>query len=113
MMTGWEVGMTNEIPEILRLYLGGGIDFDTLENRIISLAWDPDEREDQLLLDTILAEIFYIWDNVSDEPLFRERIAQLIAPEPNRAPPPPARQTPSEPLSAHLPFTCGYNTLFY
>ena len=85
--------MTNEIPEILRLYLRDGIDFDTLENRIISLAWDPDEREDQLLLDTILAEIFYIWDNVSDEPLFRKRIVQLIAPEPNRARATPGKAT--------------------
>ena len=59
--------MTNEIPDILRLYLNDYIDFDALENRIISLAWDPDERDDQLLIDTILAEIFYIWDNVSNE----------------------------------------------
>ena len=77
--------MTNEIPDILRLYLNDDIDFDTLENRIISLAWNPDEREDQLLIDTILVEIFYIWDNVSDECLFRDRIAELIASEPNRA----------------------------
>ncbi len=69
--------MTNEIPDILRLYLNDYIDFDALENRIISLAWDPDERDDQLLIDTILAEIFYIWDNVSNESLFRERIAEL------------------------------------
>ena len=77
--------MTNEIPDILRLYLNGDIDLGTLENRIISLAWDPDEREDQLLIDTILVEIFYIWDNVSDESLFRERIVELISPTPNCA----------------------------
>ena len=73
--------MTNEIPDILRLYLNGDIDFDTLENRIISLAWNPDEREEQLLIDTILVEIFYIWDNVSDESLFRERISEFISPD--------------------------------
>ena len=93
MMTGWEVGMTNEIPEILRLYLGDGIDFDTLENRIISLAWDPDEREDQLLLDTILVEMFYIWDNVSDEPLFRERVSELVGPDPNHTAATPSKAT--------------------
>ena len=72
--------MTNEIPDILRLYLNGDIDLGTLESRVISLAWDPDEREDQLLIDTILVEIFYIWDNVSNESLFRERISELIPP---------------------------------
>ena len=72
--------MTNEIPEILKLYLNDDIDFSALENQIISLAWDPDEREDQLLLDTILVEIFYIWDDTSNEPLFRQRIVELIAP---------------------------------
>lgn len=93
MMTGWDVGMTNEITEILRLYLDDDIDLRTLENRIISLAWVPEEREDQLLLDTILVEIFYIWDNVSNEDLFKERLAQLIAPEPNRTPATPSKAT--------------------
>lgn len=77
--------MTNEIPDVLRIYLNGDIDLRTLENRIISLAWNPDERDDQLLIDTILVEIFYIWDNVSDESLFRERISELISPAPNHA----------------------------
>ena len=85
--------MTNEIPDILRLYLNGDIDFSALENQIISLAWDPDDREDQLLLDTILAEIFYIWDDISNEPLFRKRIAQLIAADPNRALTTPTKAT--------------------
>ena len=85
--------MTNEIPDILKLYLNDDIDFDALENRIISLAWDPDEREDQLLLDTILAEIFYIWDNISNEPLFRERVAEFISPDPNRALTTPTKAT--------------------
>ena len=93
MMTGWEVGMTNEIPDILRLYLNDDIDFDALENRIISLAWDPDERKDQLLLDTILAEIFYIWDDTSNEPLFRERITQHISPDSDRSLPTPTKAT--------------------
>ena len=78
--------MTNEVPEILRLYLNCDMDFDTLENRIISLAWDPDGREDQILIDTVLVEIFYIWDGVSDESLFRERVAEVIALQPEPAP---------------------------
>ena len=77
--------MTNGILDILRLYLNDDIDLGTLENRIISLAWDPDEREDQLLIDTILAEIFYIWNNVSNESLFRERVSELITPAQNHS----------------------------
>ena len=64
--------MSDIIPETIELYLSGDIDLDTLERRVISLAWD-DDFEDQELVDRIAVELVYIMDGVSDEPLFRTR----------------------------------------
>ena len=68
--------MNTRILEILRSYLIGDIDFDTLEDRVISLAWEVD-GEDRHLVDQIAVEISYVKDEVSDEDLFRARIADL------------------------------------
>lgn len=63
--------------EYLKLYLNGDIDFEALEERIIPLGFD-DEFEYQDLIDLIFIEIAYIYDGLSDEPLFRERLAEAM-----------------------------------
>ena len=74
----------DETLEMLRRYLNGSIELDTLENYVIIHA--PDAEGDlRDLLDQIAVEIFYIWDDVSDETLFRERVAELLGPEPDHA----------------------------
>ncbi|MCY4652451.1 MAG: hypothetical protein OXC95_04715 [Dehalococcoidia bacterium] len=70
--------MTDVIPEIIRLYLNDDIDLDTLEYRVILFAWD-DDFEDQELLDEILFELIYIKDGVSDETIFRTRVAEIAS----------------------------------
>ncbi len=70
--------MTKIIPETIRLYLNGDIDLDTLEDRIIPLIWD-DDFKDQDLLNEILVELIYIKDGLSDEPIFRTRMAEILA----------------------------------
>ncbi len=70
--------MNSIILETIRLYLNGDIDLDTLENRVISLAWD-DDFEDQELVDRIAFELIYIKDGLSDESIFRTRVAEILA----------------------------------
>ena len=69
--------MSDTILETIRLYLIGDTDLDALERRIISLAWD-DEFDDQELVDRIAAELVYIKDGVSDESTFRTRVAKIL-----------------------------------
>ena len=73
-----ETDMTDVILGTLRLYLAGDIDLDSLEDRIIPLAWD-DEFEDQDLVDQIAVKLVYIKDGVSDESIFRTRMAEILA----------------------------------
>ncbi len=68
--------MTNQILKTLRLYLSGDIDLDTLEHRIIPLAWES-EFKNQELLDEIAFELIYIKDGVSDEAIFRTRATEI------------------------------------
>ncbi len=68
----------NKALEALNLYLSGRIDLDSLEERILPLAWD-NEFEDQDLIDLVLIEIAYINDGVSDESMFRARVAEIAA----------------------------------
>ena len=68
--------MTNTIPETLKLYLSGDIDLDTLEYRVITLAWD-DDFEDQELVDRIAFELIYIKDGLFDESIFRTRVSEI------------------------------------
>ncbi len=70
--------MTDNILEALKLYLDGDIDLDTLEYRVITLLWD-DETEDQDLVDQIAVELVYIKDGVSDESIFRTRMAEIAS----------------------------------
>ena len=69
--------MVDRTLNMLRRYLDGDIDFDTLGNYVIDLAPNA-EGELRDLLDQIAVEIFYIWDGVSDETLFRQRIPELV-----------------------------------
>ena len=78
--------MTDEVPEILRLYLTGDIDINTLEDRLIPFAFDPRNEEEQDMVDLVLAEFFCVKDKTSDETIFRHRVAKLIASEPESVP---------------------------
>ena len=69
--------MSDQILETLRLYLAGDIDLDSLERRIIPLAWDTDFDQD--LVDQIAVELVYIKDGVSDESIFRTRVAEIAS----------------------------------
>ena len=76
--------MNARILEILRSYLIGDIDFNTLEDRVIPLAWEVDD-EYRDFVDQIAVEISYVKDDASDEDLFRVRVADLIVPEVSQA----------------------------
>ena len=64
--------------DALKLYINGDMDLDTLEERIIPLAWDNDFK-DQELIGELFIEIAYINDGVSDEDIFRERVSKIAA----------------------------------
>ena len=83
--------MTGEVPEILRLYLNHHIDFDSLEDRLLPFALDSQREDERDMVDLVFAEFYCVRDGTSSEPLFRKRLAQLIAPEPNRAPATPSK----------------------
>ena len=70
--------MSDNIIRAIKLYLNGDIDLDTLERRVITLAWD-DEFEDQELVDRIAVKLVYIMDGVSDESIFRTRVAEIAS----------------------------------
>ncbi len=78
--------MNDEILKTVRLYLMGDIDIDSLEDRIIPLAWET-QFKDQELLDEILFELIYIKDGVSDESIFRTRMAEIASGVPATATP--------------------------
>ena len=70
--------MKDTILRILEQYLIGEIDIDALEDQVIPLAWSV-EGEDADLIDEFAAELAYVKDRVSDERMFRERVAGLVA----------------------------------
>jgi hypothetical protein len=69
--------MKDNILEAIRFYLNGDIDLDSLEYRVITITWD-DKSIDQDLVDRIAVELVYIKDGVSDEALFRTRVAEIL-----------------------------------
>ena len=73
-----EVDMDDGVIRALRLYLNDSIDFDSLEDRIIPVAFEA-EAEDGGPVFEVVAEIAYVKDRVSDEGVFRERVAGLVA----------------------------------
>ncbi len=70
--------MSDIILETIELYLSGDIDLDSLEYRVITLTWD-DKSIDQDLIARIAVELVYIKDGVSDEALFRTRVAEIAS----------------------------------
>ena len=70
--------MEDRVIHALRLYLNDTIDFDSLEDHIIPVAFEA-EAEDGGLVYEMVAEIAYVKDRVSDEGMFRERVAGLVA----------------------------------
>lgn len=71
--------MTEKILEALELYLVGDIDIDSLEDRIIPPLWSAQLEVDQDLIAQIAVELVYIKDGVSDEALFRTRVAEIAS----------------------------------
>ena len=69
--------MNDIILDALRLYLIGYIDIDSLEDRVIPLAWES-EFGNQELLDEIAFQLIYVKDGVSDESAFRTRMAEIV-----------------------------------
>ena len=63
--------------DALNLFLKGDIDLDTLEDRVIPLAWNS-KYENQDLVDLISIELAYVKDGISDEALARERLAEAM-----------------------------------
>ena len=71
--------MTEKILETLELYLAGDIDIDSLEDRIIPLLWSAQLEADRDLIARIAVELVYIKDGVSDESIFRTRVAEIAS----------------------------------
>ena len=71
--------MTGKILETLELYLAGDIDIDSLEDRIIPLLWSAQLEAERDLIAEIAVELVYIKDGLSDEPIFRTRMADILA----------------------------------
>ena len=71
-------GINHQILKAVKLYLTGDIDIDSLEDRIVPLAWET-EFKNQELLDEILFELIYIKDGVSDESIFRTRMTEIAS----------------------------------
>ena len=69
--------MDDRVIRALRLYLNDTIDFDSLEDRIVPIAFEAEPKDDGLVLE-VLAEIAYVKDRVSDEGAFRERVRGLV-----------------------------------
>lgn len=71
--------MSDIISETLELYLAGDIDLDSLEDRIIPLLWSARLEAERDLIAEIAVELVYIKDGLSDEPIFRTRMAEILA----------------------------------
>jgi hypothetical protein len=69
--------MDKRVLEILRLYLNGEMDLDSLEDQVVRLAFKADDQDSQLVYE-VLAEIAYVKDKVSDEPTFTDRIGGIV-----------------------------------
>lgn len=71
--------MKGKILETLELYLAGDIDLDSLEDRIIPLLWSAQLEAERDLIAEIAVELIYIKDGLSDESIFRTRVAEILA----------------------------------
>ncbi len=70
--------MNSRILELLTSYSTGDLDFVSLEDLVIPLAWEEDGPA-QDVVDRVAAEIALVKDGASDETMFRERIGQIVA----------------------------------
>ena len=70
--------MDDRVIHALRLYLNDSIDFDSLEDHVIPIAFE-DEAEDGGLVFEVVSEIAYVKDRVLGEGMFRERVAGLVS----------------------------------
>lgn len=70
--------MNSRILELLTSYSTGDLDFVSLEDLVIPLAWEEDGPA-QDVVDRVAAEIALVKDGASDETMFRERIGELVA----------------------------------
>ena len=70
--------MEDRVIHALRLYLDDAIDFDSLEDCIIPIAFEAEPEDDGPVFE-VVAEIAYVKDRVSDEGTFRKRVAGLVA----------------------------------
>ena len=64
--------------ELLTSYSMDDLDFVSLEDLVIPLAWDGDGPA-QDVVDRVAAEIALVKDGASDEAMFRERIGEIVA----------------------------------
>ncbi len=71
--------MNDEILKTVQLYLSGDIDLNSLEDRIIPLVWSAQLEADRELIAQIAVELVYIKDGLSDESIFRTRIAEIAS----------------------------------
>ena len=69
--------MDKRVLEILRLYLNGEMDFDSLEDQVVRIAFKADDQDGQIVYE-VLAEIAYVKDRVSDGPTFTDRIGDIV-----------------------------------
>ena len=72
--------MDDMILDTVRLYLGGDIDFDSLEDRVVPAAFRVGVGcPHHGLVYDVLAEIAYVKDRIADETLFRTRLSALAS----------------------------------
>ena len=82
--------MEDRVLHTLKLYLDDAFDSDSLEDRIIRMAFQAEAKDGGLVFE-VVAEIAYVKDKVSDEETFRERVRRLVA--------------ESHTIHAHVPFS--------
>ena len=66
------------ILELLTSYSMGNLDFESLEDHVIPLAWE-DNCPAQDVVDQVAAEIALVKDGASDEETFRARVGEIVA----------------------------------
>ena len=71
--------MTNELFELLSLYIDGGTKLEVVDDWIAVHIWDADHK-DRDIIDQVVVELSYVKDNVSDEASFRIRMSELVSP---------------------------------
>ena len=65
------------IRKLLTSYSIGELDFESLEDLVIPLAWEQDGPAEDVV-DQVAAEIALVKDGASDEETFRARIGEIV-----------------------------------